>query len=74
MADEDYDRPLPQQSWPSNEVVNSALYILDKIRPEIESGHFKEVYRYAQHFYYLVHFGAIAQDRAELSLPITKLD
>lgn len=45
------------------QTIESCLYVMDKIRPEIEKGNFRAVYRYTQHLEQLVRFAAIAQER-----------
>lgn len=49
----------------------SALYIIDKIRPEIEKENFRGIYKYTQQLAALVRFAAIMQDR-ERVIPIIK--
>lgn len=54
------------------EVTKFSLYVMDKIRPEIEKGNFRAIYRYVQHLEALVRFAAIVEDRNNVGFPVIK--
>lgn len=52
------------------ETVDSALYAIDKIRPEIERGNFLAVVKMTQYLYLLVKYAALFQERNFTGVPI----
>lgn len=52
--------------------TDSALYIIDKIRPEIAKGNFRAIYRYTQQLEALVKFAAIQEEQTYFGIPIIK--
>lgn len=54
------------------QAIEGALYLIDRIRPEIEQGNFRGVYRYTQHLELLTKYAAIAEERQNVGIPIIK--
>lgn len=53
-------------------IIDSALYSIDRIRPEIEKGNFRVIYRQTHHLLQLVRFAAIVEERQDVGIPIIK--
>lgn len=47
------------------QITESSLYIIDRVRPEIEKSNFRSIYRYIQHLEALVRLAAITEERNE---------
>lgn len=58
---------------PIPETVESCLWAIDKIRPEIEYGNFIGIVRQTQHLYLLVKLAALMQERNCVGVPIIKM-
>lgn len=56
----------------NEQVIESALYLIDRIRPEIENGSFRSIYRMVQQLESLAKFAAIAEERELIGHPVIK--
>ncbi len=45
------------------QTIDNALYIIDKIRPEVERGNFRGIVRYCEQLALLAKYAAIVQER-----------
>lgn len=70
MDDREYIVERVMDKWDNSQVIENGLYIIDKIRPELERGNFRAIYRYTEYLKALVYLGAIMEERQDVGWPI----